>query len=297
MGDEYRWTCLLALSRLALAADKPSEAIAIPKVVDARLKIEQFAAEPDIVTPTGIAVDHSGRVLVIESHTHFRPADTRGRRPIASACSKDTRRRRPRRQDHELLRGDEVHDEPGRVSRTARSSSPPATTSFACATRDGDGQADDRTRDRAPLETDGQLSAQRPVGLRLRRPGNVYFGLGENLGADYKLIGSDGTALTGGGEGGNIYRCRPDGDGLTRIATGFWNPFHLTFDAFGRLFAVDNDPDSRAALPLVHIVHGGDYGYRFRNGRKGRASVHRLERRAARAPCRWSPARAKPRAE
>ena len=47
------------------------------------------------------------------------------------------------------------------------------------------------------------------------------------------------------GEGGNIFCCRPDGSGLRRAATGFWNPFHLCFDAFGRLFAVDNDPDSR----------------------------------------------------
>ncbi len=43
----------------------------------------------------------------------------------------------------------------------------------------------------------------------------------------------------------------------------------MTFDAFGRLFAVDNDPDSRPPCRLLHIVDGGDYGYRFRNGRKG----------------------------
>ena len=31
----------------------------------------------------------------------------------------------------------------------------------------------------------------------------------------------------------------------SRVATGFWNPFHHCFDAFGNLFVVDNDPDSR----------------------------------------------------
>ena len=31
--------------------------------------------------------------------------------------------------------------------------------------------------------------------------GDLNFGMGENLGADYKLIGADGTTLTGGGEG------------------------------------------------------------------------------------------------
>ena len=75
--------------------------------------------------------------------------------------------------------------------------------------------------------------------------------------------------LSGGGEGGNIYRCRADGSGLEQIATGFWNPFHLCLDAYDRLFAVDNDPDWRPPCRLLHIVPGGDYGYRFRNGRRG----------------------------
>jgi putative heme-binding domain-containing protein len=32
---------------------------------------------------------------------------------------------------------------------------------------------------------------------------------------------------------------------------------------------VDNDPDSRGPCRLLHIISGGDYGYRFRYGRKG----------------------------
>ena len=93
--------------------------------------------------------------------------------------------------------------------------------------------------------------------------------MGENLGADYKLTGSDGTTITGGGEGGNIFWCTADGKQLRRVATGFWNPFGQCFDAFGRLFIVDNDPDSRGPCRLLHIIEGGDYGYRYRNGRKG----------------------------
>ena len=50
---------------------------------------------------------------------------------------------------------------------------------------------------------------------------------------------------------------------------GFWNPFHVGLDAFERLFAVDNDPDSLPPCRLIHIVPGGNYGYRYRNGRRG----------------------------
>ena len=50
----------------------------LPRAIDSRLKIELFAEHPDIVTPTGIDVDHAGRVWAIESNTHFRPAEYKG---------------------------------------------------------------------------------------------------------------------------------------------------------------------------------------------------------------------------
>src|SRR5687768_1295453 len=59
---------------LALSADTVDK----PKVLDSRLSFELFAAAPEIVTPCGIAVDAKGRVLVIESHTHFPPKDYAG---------------------------------------------------------------------------------------------------------------------------------------------------------------------------------------------------------------------------
>ncbi len=119
------------------------------------------------------------------------------------------------------------------------------------------------------LETKGNYPHNGLAGFAFDALGNMFFGFGENLGADYKIIGSDGTTLSGGGEGGNLYRCKPDGSKLERWATGFWNPHASCFDAFGRLFTVDNDPDSRPPCRLLHIIPGGDYGYRFRNGRKG----------------------------
>ena len=244
-----------------------------PHSIDSRLVFEQIAKEPAIVTPTGLAVDSRGRVLVIESHTHFRPKDYAG--PPA-----------------DRIRIFEDADGDGRFERVgtffegtkftmnlafARDGTLFLATRYAVyrlEDRDGDGKADGEAASRVPtpivrLDTPGDYPHNGLSGFAFDFAGNVYFGLGENLGADYRLMGSDGITLSGGGEGGNIYRCRPDGTKLERIATGFWNPFHVAFDAFGRLFAVDNDPDSRPPCRLLHIVEGGDYGYRFRNGRKG----------------------------
>ncbi len=244
-----------------------------PRSLDSRLVLERIAAEPEIVTPTGITVDGRGRVMVIESHTHFRPKNYQG--PPA-----------------DRIRVFEDRDRDGTPECTGTFFEGTRMTMSLAAARDGslfvatrnalyhlwdrdnDGRADLANQGSLPtpvvrLDTLGDYPHNGLSGFAFDFAGEVYFGLGENLGAQYKLIGSDGTTLSGGGEGGNIYRCRPDGSKLERIATGFWNPFHMAFDVFGRLFAVDNDPDSRPPCRLLHIVEGGDYGYRFRNGRKG----------------------------
>ena len=241
----------------------------MPRVLDDRLQLQLVAAEPDVVTPTGLAVDHKGRVLVIESHTHFRPEGYKG--PAADR----------------ILLMDDFDPATGKARKiSVFFEGTKHTMNLAvyhrrlglCGDADGDLSTARQGRRRKgggangdlPSRDAGQLPAQRAVGAGVSiLPGIVYFGFGENLGAEYKLIGSDGKSLIGGGEGGNIYCCDATGKNLRRVATGFWNPFGLGFDAFGRLFCVDNDPDSRPPCRLLHIVEGGDYGFRFRNGRKG----------------------------
>lgn len=50
-----------------------------PKFVkEDRLVLQLVASDPDIVTPTGIAVDSQGRIWVIENHTHQRPSNYKG---------------------------------------------------------------------------------------------------------------------------------------------------------------------------------------------------------------------------
>src|SRR5215217_2836408 len=64
---------------LALACLLPTSAPAAPPAVtDDRLVLELVAKEPDIVTPTGLAVDERGRVWVIENNTHQREPKYKG---------------------------------------------------------------------------------------------------------------------------------------------------------------------------------------------------------------------------
>src|SRR5207249_538914 len=63
---------------LSLVFSAASAQAAPPTVADPRLLIELIAGEPDLVTPTGVAVDERGRIWVIENHTHQRPAKYKG---------------------------------------------------------------------------------------------------------------------------------------------------------------------------------------------------------------------------
>lgn len=235
--------------------------------IDPRIVIERFASEPDLVTPVGVDVDSQGRVLVIESHTHFRPENYPGPKADRIKRFSDTNG------DGKADRIEVIHE--GSVYTMGLELE--SDTSLLVATRSEifrlrevtAGKPFERQATLARLVTAGNYPHNGLSGFAIDAYGNIYFGMGENLGADYQLIGGDGVKLAGGGEGGNIFRCRPDGSKLERVATGFWNPFHLAIDAFGRMFAVDNDPDSRPPCRLLEIVESGDYGYRFRNGRKG----------------------------
>lgn len=249
---------------LLLFAAPPAE---MPKVHDDRLQLQLVAESPDVRTPTGLAVDSQGRVLVIESHTHFPPEKYDGPKHDRILLMQDFGEDGKAHKISVFFEGTKhtmnlavFHD--GSVYVATRAEI------FRLRDKDGDGRAEERTPI-AHLETKGDYPHNGLSGFAFDMADNVYFGFGENLGADYKLIGSDGKSLSGGGEGGNIYVCDKDGKNLRKFATGFWNPFHVGFDAFGRLFSVDNDPDSRPPCRLLHIVEGGDYGYRFRNGRKG----------------------------
>jgi putative membrane-bound dehydrogenase-like protein len=248
------------------AEDKPPRES--PRAADARLRVDLFAAAPDIVHPIGIAFDNRGRLLVIESHTHFRPKNYQGPKHDRVRLLEDTNGDGKADRFTTFFEGttftmDIATHPDGAVYLATRNEI------LRLRDTDGDGKADEHRR-LIFLETKGNYPHNGLSGLAFDSKGDLYFGMGENLGATYKLIGADGITLTGGGEGGGMFRCTADGQKLRRVATGFWNPFGVCRDIFGRIFAVDNDPDAMPPCRLVHVVEGGDYGFQFRYGRSGR---------------------------
>jgi len=233
--------------------------------------ITLFAQNPDIVTPIGVAVAPDGRVFVQENHTHKRDSDYEGPQTDRILVFEDSD-------------GDGVADKrsvfyEGHTFSTDLLFGPDghlyvSTRWFVGRFRDAatKQRADGEPEKLIVCETDGDYPHNGVGGLAIdpARPDRLAFGFGENLGADYTFVGSDGRKLSGGAEGGSTYLCRTDGSELTRQSTGHWNAFGMSYDLKGNLFSTDNDPNATPPNRLLHVVSGADFGYEYRYGRSGR---------------------------
>ena len=266
-----------ACNPIALAQDNPvsashEETSFTPTIHHSNIKaVTLFAQNPQIVTPVGIAVAPDGRVFVQENHTHKRTKEYKGPETDRILIFEDTN-------------GDGIADTrsvfyEGHTFSTDLLFGPDghlyvSTRWFIGRFRDA---ATKKKADAEPekiivCDTEGDYPHNGVGGLAIdpAHPEWLAFGFGENLGVEYTFVGSDGTKLSGGSEGGSTYRCRTDGTRLTRQSTGHWNAFGMAYDLAGNLFSTDNDPNATPPNRLLHIVPGADFGYEYRYGRSGR---------------------------
>ncbi|TWU19009.1 PVC-type heme-binding CxxCH protein [Allorhodopirellula heiligendammensis] len=248
--------------RDARYADVPEPDVLVPG-----WQINLVVAEPDLVTPTDCCLDSQGNLYVIECHTHFPPEGYPG--PKTDRVYR-----------FDALSGSPALNHPQLFYEGGH-----ATMAIADL---GDGWIGLLTRDalrRMRDSNDDGIADQVETLLRLNTTANyphnglssltgspdgwLIVGQGENFGEPYELVGSDGSKQVGGGEGGNLFRCRIDGSQVQRLATGFWNPFGSCYDRAGRLWVVENDPDSMPPNRLLHVVPTADFGFQFRFGRAG----------------------------
>jgi putative membrane-bound dehydrogenase-like protein len=266
------WLCALLLSVVS-APTQPADIRApeIPANCPPELRtlrpgvtLTEVVANPAVMTPTGIDVDRQGRIWAVSTHTHFRPTDYSGPKhdSVIVYADRDGDGRHESStlfyeqtdatMDLELGPDNWVYlAERDRILRVRDT--------------DGDGRGDEE-EDIAVLQTTADYPHNGHGGLAWHPSGDLIFALGENMWKEWTLTGRDGTRFTGSGEGG-IFRCRPDGSKLRRIAKGFWNPFGICVRPDGEIFAAENDPGSRPPCRLLHIVEGGDYGYQRLYGR------------------------------
>ncbi|MDO8543569.1 MAG: c-type cytochrome [Opitutaceae bacterium] len=247
-----------------LAAERPIE---YPRLRDERLQISLYASDPDIVTPIASVVDAEGRLYVIECHTHSPPPNYPGPKGDRIKVFEGTRP--DGRYARMSIFAEDIHQAQSlALDRDGTLYVVGTREVLVLHDRDRDGRSEARRRllHLDPYEKRANPHGQM-MGIAFSNDGWMYVGTGTT---SDDWIASDGTRLPVGPYwGGIIARCRPDGTQLERVAWGFWNPFSIGFDRQGRLLCVDNDPDHRGPNRLLHIVHGGDYGYKRIYGRYG----------------------------
>jgi putative membrane-bound dehydrogenase-like protein len=245
------------LTLLAMSHASGEEHAAEVKMLQPGVKLTLVTEHPDVVTPTGIDVDDRGHIWLVSSHTHFPPDDydgpefdeilvfdQEGNRSVFYNATHHT-------MDLELgVDGWVYLAERSRILRIKDSTN--------------DGKAD-LVEDLAVLKTDAVYPHNGLAGLTWDNNGDVIFCLGENYSKPWTLTGTDRKTFKGSSEGA-VFRMRPDGSGLTRVARGLWNPFGICVRRNGEIFAVDNDPGERPPCRLLQIVPGGDYGFRRKYG-------------------------------
>ena len=95
-------------------------------------------------------------------------------------------------------------------------------------------------------------------GLVLGPDGKVYFSMG-----DRGLHVREGDRAIDLPDTGAVLRSNLDGTELEVFATGLRNPQELAFDDAGDLFTGENNSDGADEARWLHVVEGGDYGWRI----------------------------------
>ena len=239
-----------------------------PQMLDERLTLSLFAVDPDIVTPIGIVVDSLDRIYVLESHTHQPPKDYAGpasdRIKIFTDSNKDGTAETFTVFSEGFLEGVNMAFSPEGSLYLVTS-----RAVYRLDDRDGNGISEERKLVMALTEPKSVYAHAALLGITFSEDGWMYISRGNTGSAYWKITGSDSSFVSGYGDGGNVVRARFDGSHVEVVATGFWNPVDLKFDDHGRLLVADNDPDSRGPNRLVHVVPGGDYGYKSLYGGSG----------------------------
>lgn len=245
-----------------------SKESAYPAVLDSNLSLELVATDPQIVTPIGLAIDDQDQLYVLESHTHSPPSDYSG--PAFDRIKKGIDDDRDGIPERWIIYADSITDGMNLAIG-------PKNTLFlvqkdqVVAYQDTNGNGiSDQTTQLLVMHTPRSVYDHAGIlGITYSPDDWLYISRGNTSSLAWRIEGSDGSSIEGYGDGGNVFRCRPDGSELEEVATGFWNPFDIALTKEGRLMLVDNDPDSRGPNRLVDITFGGDYGYQSLYGGSG----------------------------
>ncbi len=279
---------------IAPASAEAEQAIAGFRVPE-NLRVELFAAEPHVANPVVFGFDNTGRMYVCETfrqdegvednrgHSHWLDDDLAAqtvedrlayiKKHLGEKALEYTRH-------DDRLRLVEDTDGDGRADRATVFAKgfnriEAGTGAGVLAHRgdvyytcipdlwllrdtDGDGQSDERRSLHTGYGVRFAFRGHDLHGLVLGPDGRLYFSIGDR---GLNVATENGKIVLP--QTGAVLRCERDGSNLELFAKGLRNPQELAFDDYGNLFTGDNNSDSGDQARWVHVVEGGDTGWRM----------------------------------
>ncbi len=270
-----RWLILLSVGCLLPspinAQLTPEEALKKFTVADG-LQIELFAAEPDVINPTSIDVDHKGRVWVCEAVNYRRKNFNR---PILRkegdriVVLEDTDGDGKTDKSHVFYQGEEIYGPLGIAAAPYPDGK--GQKVFVCQSpniwvfedKDGDLKADGPPK--KLLGGFGGFDHDHGVhGINIGPDGKLYFTVGDAGVKGVQAADGKGPKWTSNQtdcRAGTIWRCDMDGNHLELIAHNFRNNYECCVNSFGEIWLSDNDDDGNQQTRICYVMPGGDYGY------------------------------------
>jgi putative membrane-bound dehydrogenase-like protein len=262
--------CIAAPS---LAQKSPEETVKSMTVADG-LQVELFAAEPMLVNPTSIDVDHLGRVWVCEAVNYRR---INFGRPILRpegdriVILEDTKGDGKADKSTVFYQGKDLIAPIGICVAPIAGGKPGACKVYVCQSPDillfedldGDGHADGPPK-KFLTGFRGFDHDHGVHGINIGPDGKLYFTVGDQ-GVD-GLQSSDGKGRkwksgTPDCQAGTVWRCDMDGKNLELIAHNFRNNYECCVNSFGEIWLSDNDDDGNQQTRICYVMPGGNYGY------------------------------------
>jgi putative membrane-bound dehydrogenase-like protein len=258
------WTTVSAQDRT------PETALAGLDVAEG-LEVQLMAAEPMLLSPSNIDVDHLGRIWVCEvvNYRHFankdNPAREEGDRILVL---EDTDGDGVADKETTFYQGRDIDSAHGVCVLGNRVIVSAGDSVFNLYDDDGDLKAD-----RKEVLFTGIKGTQHDHGIHsfLFGPdGRLYFNFGNSGNElhtpDGELVvdvaGNQVVANRRPYQEGMAFRCELDGTRVDTLGWNFRNNWELCVDSFGTIWQSDNDDDGNRGVRINFVMEYGNYGYK-----------------------------------
>jgi putative membrane-bound dehydrogenase-like protein len=236
-------------------------------LVGEELAASLFAAEPQLLSPSNIDIDHRGRVWVCEIVNYRKHNGTRaeGDRIL---ILEDTNGDGMVDKEKVFYQGRDI-DSPHGVCVLGNKVIVSAGDKVQVFTDiDGDDQPDSQE-----VLFSGISGTQHDHGIHaftFGPDGKLYFNFG-NSGNQIKdkdgkpiidMAGNEVTASRNPYQEGMVFRCNLDGSQFETLGWNFRNNWMVTVDSYGSIWQSDNDDDGNKGVRINYVMEYGNYGYK-----------------------------------